>query len=71
VTSWGRYLVTLDPSSCDVPQPMTELLISPDSTTLLLSSGEACTISRALFLASTPCATEAHGLCNVDLEPRG
>jgi hypothetical protein len=52
------------------PQPMTEVLISPASTTLLLSSGEAGTISRSLFVDPTPCA-ETHTVCNVDLEPRG
>jgi len=54
-----------------VPQPLTEVVLSADSTTLLLSSGEACTIAAALFVDPTPCATEAHGLCDVDLEPRG
>jgi hypothetical protein len=68
-TSSGRWLVSLQ--GCDVPQPLTEVVLSADNTTLLLNSGEACTISRALFVDPTPCATESHGLCDVDLEPRG
>jgi hypothetical protein len=68
-TNSGRWLVTL--TGCDVPQPLTEVVLSADNTTLLLGSGEACTISKALYVDPTPCATEAHGLCDVDMEPRG
>jgi hypothetical protein len=68
-TTSGRWLVTLQ--GCDVPQPLTEVVVSADSTTLLLSSGEACSVVRAMYVDPTPCATETHGLCDVDLEPRG
>jgi hypothetical protein len=69
VTTSGRWLVALQ--GCDVPRPWTEVVLSADDTTLLLGSGEACTISTARYVDPTPCATEAHGLCDVDLEPRG
>jgi len=68
-TNSGRWLVTL--SGCDQPQPLTEVVLSADDTTLLLASGEACTIVAARFVDPTPCATEAHGLCDVAMEPRG
>jgi hypothetical protein len=68
-TNSGRWLVTL--TGCDVPQPLTEVVLSADGTTLLLNSGEACTITMARFVDPTPCATEAHGLCDVAMEPSG
>ena len=58
-------------TGCDVPQPLTEVVLSADGTTLLLNSGEACTITMARFVDPTPCATEAHGLCDVAMEPSG
>jgi hypothetical protein len=71
VTSWGRYVVTIDPASCNVPQPGMEVMVSADSMALWLASGEACSLSSSAYVDSTPRAQRMTGICDVSMEPRG